>query len=203
LFELLGTRLHRFAADGAARHAHRLGHLRQDFLILSRRNTAQQRTQHVLAEAAVLPQGFVGGNLHFAFSLVAQSGPVHLYFAIRQLDAARLRSVVPDVAAGFAWGAGAGHLLGAQHQDLLEHLVPDLVDHGLDHLAGILNQVDDGKQDLSVGLAELLDNGGRLARSAGHDVVSFLHGGRLLSVFLRLATGFYRIGANRRLPTCN
>ena len=156
----------------------------------------------MLAETAVLPQGFVGGNLHFAFGLVAQPGPLHLYFAIRQLDAARLRSVVPDVAAGFAWGAGAGHLLGAQHQDLLEHLVSDLVDHGLDHLAGILDQVDDGKQDLSVGLAELLDNGGRLARSAGHDVVSFLHGGRLLSDS-RLATGFYRIGANRRLPTFN
>jgi hypothetical protein len=95
---------------------------------------------------------------------------------------------------------GAGHLLGAQHQDLLEHLVPDLVDHGLDYLTGILDQVDDGKQDLSVGLAELLDYGGRLARSAGHDVVSFLHGGRLLSVILRLATGFYRIGATAAYP---
>lgn len=155
------------------------------------------------AEAAVLPQGFVGGNLHFAVGLVAEPGSLHLYFAIRQLDTARLRSVVPDVAGGFAWGAGAGHLLGAQHQDLLEHLVSDLVDHGLEYLAGILDQVDDGKQNLSVGLAELLDYGGRLARTACHDVVSFLHGGRLLSVFLRLATGFYRIGANRRLPTFN
>ena len=36
--------------------------------------------------------------------------------------------------------------------------------------------------------------------STGHDVIRFFHGGRLLSVFLRLATGFYRIGANRRLP---
>jgi hypothetical protein len=54
--------------------------------------------------------------------------------------------VVPDVATGFAWGARAGHLLGAQHQDLLEHLVTDLVDHGLDYLAGILDQVDDGSR---------------------------------------------------------
>src|SRR5215472_7555350 len=59
----------------------------------------------------------------------------------------------------------------------------NLVDHVFHHLAGILDQVDDGKQDLSVGLAELLDNGGRLAGGASHDVVSFLHGGRLLSVF--------------------
>lgn len=34
---------------------------------------------------------------------------------------------------------------------------PD-IDHVLDHLAGILAQVDDGKQDLPIGLAELLDD---------------------------------------------
>src|SRR5262245_57032561 len=70
----------------------------------------------------------------------------------------------------------------------------NLVDHVFHHLAGILDQVDDGKQDLSIGLAELLDNGGRLAGSASHDMVSFLHGGRLLSDSC-LATGFYRIGS--------
>ena len=152
LLELLGTRLNRFAADGAARDAHRLGHLRQDFLIFTCRNTAQQGAQQVLAEAAILAQHFVGRNLYFAFGLVAQSGPLHLHFAIRQLDTAWLRSVVENVAAGFAWRTGAGHLLGAQHQELFQHLVSDLVDHGLDYLAGILNQVDDGKQDLSVSL---------------------------------------------------
>ena len=196
LLELLGTRLDGFAADGAARNAHRLGHLRQDLLVFPRRNAAHQRTQHVLAEAAILAQHFVSRNLHFAFGLVAQPRPLHLHLAVRQLDAARLRSVVPDLAAGFAWRTRAGHLLGAQHQDLLQHLMSDFVDHVLDYLAGILDQVDDGKQDLAVGLAELLDDGGRLARSAGHDVVSFLHGGRLLSDSC-LATGFYRI---RRQP---
>src|SRR5262249_23233181 len=70
----------------------------------------------------------------------------------------------------------------------------NLVDHMFHHLAGILDQVDDGKEDLSIGLAELLDNGGRLAGSASHDMVSFLHGGRLLSDSC-LATGFYRIGS--------
>src|SRR5262245_8791316 len=70
----------------------------------------------------------------------------------------------------------------------------NLVDHVFHHLAGILDQVDNGKQDLSIGLAELLDDGGRLAGSASHDVVSFLHGGRLLSDSC-LATGFYRIGS--------
>src|SRR4051812_30200412 len=81
--------------------------------------------------------------------------------------------------------------------------MPDLIDDRLHHLAGILNQVDEGKQDLTIGLAELLDDGGRLLRGAGHHMIRFLHGGRLLSVFLRLATGFYRTGTHRRLPTFN
>src|SRR4051794_38685055 len=81
--------------------------------------------------------------------------------------------------------------------------MPDLIDDRLHHLAGILNQADEGKQDLTIGLAELLDDGGRLLRGAGHHTIRFLHGGRLLSVFLRLATGFYRTGTDRRLPTFN
>src|SRR4051812_23467600 len=68
------------------------------------------------------------------------------------------------------------------------------MDHVLDYMAGILDEVHDGKQDLAVGLAELLDDGSRLARSAGHDVIRFFHGGRLLSDSC-LATGFYRIGS--------
>jgi hypothetical protein len=114
---------------------------------------------------------------------VSETGPLHFQLAVRQLDAAGLRSVVTDVAFGLARGPGASHLFGTQHQDLFQHLVADFMDDVLDHLAGILDQVDDGKQDLPVALAELLDDGGRLAGSASHNVVSFLHGGRLLSVF--------------------
>src|SRR5581483_4892488 len=120
----------------------------------------------------------------FPFLLVTQSRPLHLHFAVGELDATRLRSVEPDIASGFARRSRAGHLLGAQHQNLFQHLVSQFMDHALDDLAGILDEVHDEKQDLSVGLAELLDNGGRLARSAGHDVIRFLHGGRLLSEFL-------------------
>jgi hypothetical protein len=39
------------------------------------------------------------------------------------------------------------------------------MDDGLDHLAGGLNEVDDGKQDLPVALAELLDDDGTLPRA--------------------------------------
>src|SRR5215831_429073 len=148
----------------------------------------------MLAETAILPQHFIGRNLHFAFALVPQSRPFHLHFAIGELDAAGLPSVVADIAAGFAWCASSGNLLGAQYQNLLQHLVTDLVDHLLHDITGILDQADDRKQDLTIGLAELLDDGGRLARCAGHDVVRFLHGGRLLSDSC-LATGFYRIGS--------
>src|SRR6202049_5174621 len=56
----------------------------------------------------------------------------------------------------------------------------NFVQHGLYHLAGAFDQIDDGKQDLSVALAELLDDGGRLAGSASHNMVRFLHGGWLL-----------------------
>jgi len=110
--------------------------------------------------------------------------------------------MMPDVSAGFAGCALAGHLLGTEHQDQFQGLQADFVDDTLHHLAGALDHVDDGKQDLSVTSAELLDDGGRLARGAGHDVIRFLHGGRLLSDSC-LATGFFRIGANRRLPTFN
>ncbi|MGA8869981.1 MAG: hypothetical protein WB460_02515, partial [Candidatus Acidiferrales bacterium] len=99
------------------------------------------------------------------------------------MDAAGLRSVVADLPAGFAWGAWASHLLGAQNQDLFQGLVSDFMDYGFYDLAGVLDQVQDGKQDLPIGAAELFDHCGRLPRSAGHDVVRFLHGGRLLSGF--------------------
>ncbi len=76
------------------------------------------------------------------------------------------------------------------------------MDHGFHHLAGALDQVDDGQQDLPVGLAELLDHGGLLASSVSHNMVLFLHGGWLLSDSC-LATGFYRNRRHRRLPTSN
>ena len=112
------------------------------------------------AEAAILAQHVVRGNPHFPRGLVAQPRPLYLHFAVCELDAARLRSVEADIAAGLAWRPCAGYLLGAQHQDLFQHLVSEFMDHALDYMAGVLNEVHDGKQDLSVGVAELLDDGG-------------------------------------------
>ena len=48
--------------------------------------------------------------------------------------------MLPDITAGLARRAWAGHLFGAQDQDLLQSLVSDLVDYGFYYLAGILDQ---------------------------------------------------------------
>ena len=114
----------------------------------------------MLAEPAVLAQRFVGRNPNLALGLVLQARLFQPDFAIGRQNLSRLGSTVPDVAAGLARRARTGDLFRAQPQDHLQNLVPDLMDHGFYHLAGALDQVDDGKQDLPVGLAELLDNGG-------------------------------------------
>ena len=59
----------------------------------------------MLAETAILAQHVIGGHPHFAFGLVTQAGPLDLHLAIRQLDAARLRSVMSDVPAGVSRSA--------------------------------------------------------------------------------------------------
>ena len=160
LLELFDASVDGLAADGAARYPDRRRHLRQDFLVFPRRDTPQQRTQHVLAKAPILAQHFIRGDFHFAFGFVSQAGPLHFQLAVRQLDTAGLRSVVADIAASFARRAWASHLLGAQDQDLFQGLVSDLMDYGFYYLAGVLDQVQDGKQDLPIGSAELLDNRG-------------------------------------------
>src|SRR5712691_5234455 len=88
-----------------------------------------------------------------------------------------------DLALGLAGRARSGELFGAQSQDGFQRLDLDLVDHVLYHLAGSLDEIDEGKQDLSVALAELLDDGGRFLGGARHNMVRFLHGGWLLFGF--------------------
>jgi hypothetical protein len=70
---------------------------------------------------------------------------------------------VADLARGSPWRPWSGYLLGAQSQDHFRSLYADLMDDGFDHLAGGLNEVDDGKQDLPIALAKLLDDSGTLA----------------------------------------
>jgi hypothetical protein len=55
----------------------------------------------------------LGGNLYFAFDLVPQTRTLQLDLAICQLDAARLRSMMTDVAAHLARRARSGQLFGA------------------------------------------------------------------------------------------
>jgi hypothetical protein len=141
-------------------------------------------------------------EFHFAFGFMAQPGPLHLDLAIRKFDLPELGSVVSNIAAGLPRSACSRNLFGAQFEKHLQGLYADLVNHGFDDVAGALDQVDDGKQDLTVGLAELLNHGGRLARGAGHDVVRFLHGGWFLSVVL-FSNRILSNRCHRRLPTFN
>jgi hypothetical protein len=108
--------------------------------------------------------------LHLAFRSVPEAGPFQFQLSVCQFDTSRLRAVVPNVAAGLAWCARPGDLFGAQCQDLFHSLVSDLMDHGLYYLAGVLDQVQDGKQDLSIGSTELLDDSTRFVRGPRHDI---------------------------------
>ena len=55
------------------------------------------------------------------------------------------------------------------------------MDDCLDPLAGAFHQVQQRKQDLSIGLAELLDDGRRFLSGLRYDLVWFTRGGWLLS----------------------
>src|SRR5580698_3783059 len=72
LAQLLSAAFNRLAADAAARYAGRLGHFRQNFLVLTGGNAAQQRPHHALRGGAVLLQSLIRGYFHFAFLLVAK-----------------------------------------------------------------------------------------------------------------------------------
>jgi hypothetical protein len=97
------------AADGAARGAHRLRHLGQHFLIFPCRNTAEQRAEHVLAEAATLAQHLMGGDLYLSFRFVMQAGP------LRSLSRRAARSSYVAGIRDPLWPVGATDLESCEH----------------------------------------------------------------------------------------
>ena len=159
-------------------------------MVFARRNPTQQGTQHVLADRLILAQGFVSRDGDLAFRLVAQPRPLHPHFPVGKLNAPPLRTVMPDFAAGLAGRTRTCDLFGAQSQYQLQRLYSDFMDDGIDHLARTLDQVDDGEQNLSIGFAELLDNGRRLVGGARDDLIGFTQGGWLLSDSRFSSTGF-------------
>jgi hypothetical protein len=151
----------------------------------------------VLADTAAVAQGFVGGYLHLTFGLVPQPWPFHLHLAVGQMYLTGLRPVPADVAPGLPRCLGARDLLGAQHQNRFQSLASELVDDCRHHLAGTLDHLDDGKQDLPIRLAELLNDGGGFAFGPRHDI-RFLHGG-LAPFRIRVwQPDSIETGANRR-----
>lgn len=163
--ELLDARLDGLPAHRTARYARRFGHLRQHLVIFARRDAAQKRAQHVLLQAAILAQFFIRRDLHFAFGFVAQARTLHSHLAVSQLHAPLLRAVPANLAARLAGRASSGDLLGTHHENGLKCLDLNFVDHVLHHLTGAFDQLDDGQQHLPVGLAKLLDHGGRFLGS--------------------------------------
>ncbi len=134
----------------------------------------------MLLQAAILAQFLVDRNLYFALAFVAQTRAFDFYFAVGQFDLARLRTVPTDLAARLAWRALPGDLLRAQHENGLQCVDLDFVNHVLHHLAGAFDQIRPWATDLPVALTELLDHGGRFLGGTGHNLVWFLHGGWLL-----------------------
>src|SRR5438876_4148397 len=107
-----------------------------------------------------------------------------------------------DLALDLARRARSSDLFGAQGQDGFQRLNLNFVDHVLHYLAGAFDEVDEGKQDLSVGLAELLDDCGRFLGGARHNMVRFLHGGWLL-FGIDFSNRILSKPAPPPLPTCN
>src|SRR5205814_422216 len=86
-----------------------------------------------------------------------------------------------DVPAALAWRPRPGDLLGAQPQNGLDRVAPHRADHFIDGDSGLSDQFDQRKQQLPVGLCELLDTGSRALLFVIDDMVRFLHGGGVLS----------------------
>src|SRR3974377_1304202 len=106
---------------------------------------------------------------------------------------------MPDFSAGLARGTWTGHLFGAQGQDQLQRLQSDFIDDAINHLAGVLDHVDDGEQDLTIGFTELLNYGRRLLGGTRYDLIGFTQGCWLLSGF-KVFVNRILIEAGRRLP---
>ncbi len=174
LLELLDAGLDRFPADRAARHPYRFRHLRQNFLIFPGGDAPQSAPPACAGQGPDPAEAF------------HRRGPS---LRLRSCAAGAVVSLLPcgpPVARGPAAIRGGGSrrwpfpecvdpasCSALRSRICLQRLMANLMNHGLHDLAGALDQVDDGKQDLPVSLAELLDNGGRLARRTGHDVVRF------------------------------
>jgi hypothetical protein len=84
LFQLFDAGLDHHTADRAARNADGSA-IRGEPPHIARGNTAHQRSQYVAAQAAILAQQLVSGNLHFGFGFVIQDRKQYLAVGLAEL----------------------------------------------------------------------------------------------------------------------
>jgi len=195
--------LDRCPAHRRARHARRLRHLRDDWLVVARGNPVEQDVQHPRSHRRGVLHSRVGGNFHFlaATAFAPQAGPLDFQLALAQKHLARLATVENHVArASLALLLRAARGL---HGRKLQHGLNGRSSGDVDqfvagHLA-LLDQIHHGQQRLPI-----------LGQKAGQfllvdiplladGAVSFLHGGSPFKVW---QPDSFRIRRNRR-STCN
>lgn len=130
---------------------------------------------------AVVLQRFIGRHFHFSIPLVTKPRALQFHLPVGEHHPPLLGAVPADLSASLARRPRSGDLLGAQQQNGLDGLPAHGTIDLIDRHSGLGDQFDQRKQQLPVGLGELLD-----ARSRGFlfsidDMVSSLHGGGVLS----------------------
>src|SRR6516165_723925 len=90
LLQLFGAGFDRVPADRALRDANRGGHLWQYLVILSRRDAAEQRAEHLRVQPLVVPQRFIGRDLYFTLGPVTKARPPDLHLTVGQLNSSGL-----------------------------------------------------------------------------------------------------------------
>src|SRR5206468_1294662 len=117
LEQLFSAAFDRLAADAATRDAGRLSHLGQNFLVLTGRNSTQQRSHHALRGGSVRLQCFIRRYFHFAFLLMTKPRPFHFQLAVGERHPTILRTVPADIPTDLSRRLLPGHVLGAQRQN--------------------------------------------------------------------------------------
>src|SRR4051812_15848090 len=97
LAQLFSAAFDCLATDAATRDAGRLSHLGQNFLVLTRRNSTQQRSHHALRGGSVLLQRFIRRYFHFAFLPMTKPRPLHFQLAVGERHLTILRTVPADI----------------------------------------------------------------------------------------------------------
>src|SRR3954454_13483931 len=196
LAQLFSAAFDRLAADATTRDTGRLSHLGQNFLVLTGRNSTQQRSHHALRSGSVRLQRFIRRYFHFAFLLMTKPRPLHFQLAVGERHPTILRTVPADIPTDLSRRLLPGHVLGAQRQNCFDGLAPDRADDLINGDSGLTYQFEQRQQQLPVSLCELLDTHTRGFLVPTDDMIRFFH-----AVVSFQKGCFWRIDSNEPTPT--